>query len=53
MKNYEESRRREISYKNKRRKANWICHIFRRNCLLIHVFKGKIEDSIAVTGRLG
>jgi hypothetical protein len=39
--------------KIKRRKANWICHISRRNCLLKHVFKRKIEESIAVTGRLG
>jgi hypothetical protein len=37
----------------KRRNANWICHIFRRNCLLKYVFKGNIEESIAVTGRLG
>jgi hypothetical protein len=27
----------------KRRKANWIGHILRRNCLLKHVIKGKIE----------
>jgi hypothetical protein len=39
--------------KIKRRNANWIFHIFRRNCLLKHVFKGKTEDNIAVTGRLG
>ena len=26
----------------KRRKANWIGHILRRNCLLKHVIKGKI-----------
>jgi len=44
---------RNILQKVKRRKANWICHIFRRNCLLKYVFKGKIEESIAVTGRLG
>ena len=27
----------------KRRKANWIGHILRRNCLLKHVTEGKIE----------
>jgi hypothetical protein len=25
------------------RKANWIGHIWRRNCLLTHVIEGKIE----------
>jgi hypothetical protein len=37
----------------KRRKANWIGHILRRNCLLKHVTKGKIEERIKVTGRRG
>jgi hypothetical protein len=27
----------------KRRKANWIGHILRRNCLLKHIIKEKIE----------
>jgi hypothetical protein len=27
----------------KRRKANWIGHILRRNCLLKHVIEGKLE----------
>jgi len=27
----------------KRREANWISHILRRNCLLKHVIKGKIS----------
>jgi hypothetical protein len=27
----------------KRRKTNWIGHIWRRNCLLKHVIEGKIE----------
>jgi hypothetical protein len=27
----------------KRRKANWIGHILRRNCLLKHVIEGKID----------
>jgi hypothetical protein len=29
------------AYKKKRRKANWIDHILRRNCLLKHVIEGK------------
>jgi hypothetical protein len=29
-----------------RRKANWIGHILRRNCLLKHVIEGKIERRI-------
>ena len=36
-----------------RRKANWIGHILRRNCLLDHVMEGKIEERIEVTGRQG
>jgi hypothetical protein len=28
------------------RKANWIGHIWRRNCLLKHVLKGKVEGKI-------
>jgi len=35
----------------KRKKAKWISHIVRRNCLLKHVIEGKIEGRIAVTGR--
>jgi hypothetical protein len=33
----------------KRKKANWIRHIFRRNCLLKRVVKGKREGRIEVT----
>jgi hypothetical protein len=33
------------------RKANWIGHILRRNCLLRHAVEGKIEGKIEVTGR--
>ena len=29
------------------------CHILRRNCLLKHIIKGKIEGGIEVTGRQG
>jgi hypothetical protein len=34
-----------------RRKANWIGHILRRNCLLKHVIEGKVERRTVVTGR--
>jgi hypothetical protein len=37
----------------KRREANWIGHILRRNCLLKPVIEGKIEIRIDVTGRRG
>ena len=33
-----------------KRKANWIGHILRRNCLLNHVTEGKIGGLIEVTG---
>jgi len=36
-----------------RRKANWIGHIMRRNCLLKHVIEGKIEGMKKVAGRRG
>jgi hypothetical protein len=35
----------------KRRKANWIGHVLRRNCLLKHVTEGKLEGRIEMTGR--
>jgi hypothetical protein len=40
------------TWKNKR-KANWIGHILRRNCLLQRVIEGKIKGEIEVTVRLG
>jgi hypothetical protein len=36
-----------------KRKANWIGHILRRNCLLQQVTEGKIKGAIEVTGRRG
>jgi hypothetical protein len=32
-----------------KKKANWIGHIFRRNCLLKYVIEGQIEGRIEVT----
>ena len=34
---------RNILHTVKRRKANWICHILRRNCFIKHVIEGQIE----------
>jgi hypothetical protein len=42
---------RNIVHIVKRRKAIWIGHILRRNCLLKHVIEGKIKGGIEVTGR--
>jgi len=38
--------KRNILHKIKRRKANWIGHILRRNCLLKHFFEGKIQEGV-------
>jgi len=35
------------------RRANWIGHILRRNCLLKQVTEGEIEVRIKLTGRRG
>jgi hypothetical protein len=42
---------RNILHEISKRKANWIGHILRRNCLLRQVIKGKIKGGIEVTGR--
>jgi hypothetical protein len=44
---------RNILHTIKRRKANWIGHIMRRNCLLKHVIEGKVEGRLELTGRRG
>jgi hypothetical protein len=36
-----------------KRKANWIGHILRRNCLLQRVIEGKIKGGIEATERRG
>jgi hypothetical protein len=35
---------RNIAHTIKRREANWIGHILRRNCLLKHVTEGKLVE---------
>ena len=42
---------RNILHEIRKRKANWIGHILRRNCLLQQVNEGKIKGQIEVTRR--
>jgi hypothetical protein len=44
---------RNILHEISKRKANWIGHILRRNCLLQQVIEGKIKGGLEVTGRRG
>jgi hypothetical protein len=44
---------RNILHEIRKRKANWIGHILRRNCLLQRVTEGKIHGRTEVTGRQG
>ncbi|PNF14958.1 hypothetical protein B7P43_G01526, partial [Cryptotermes secundus] len=44
---------RNILHEIRNRKANWIGHVLRRNCLLKEVIEGKIEGRIEVTRRRG
>ena len=37
----------------RKRNANWIGHVIRRNCLLKQVIEGKIKGEIEVTRRQG
>ena len=45
--------KRNILHEIRKRKANWIGHILRRNCLLQQVIEGKIKGQIQVTRRRG
>ena len=44
---------RNILREIRKRNANWIGHILRRNCLLRRVIEGKIKGGTEVTGRQG
>jgi len=46
-------KQRNILHEIRKRKANWIGHILRRNCLLQRVIEEKIKGGIEVTGRRG
>ena len=43
------NKQRNILHEIRKRKANWIGHILRRNCLLQKVIEGKIKGTIEVT----
>jgi hypothetical protein len=47
------SEQRNTLHEIRKRKANWIGHILRRNCLLKEVIEGKIKGWIEVTRRRG
>ena len=47
------NKQRDILHEISKRKANWIGHILRRNCLLKQVIEGKIEGEMEVTRRRG
>jgi hypothetical protein len=47
------SEQRNILHEIRKRKANWIDNILRRNCLLKQVIGGKIKGRIEVTRRRG
>ena len=44
---------RNILHEIRKRKANWIGHILRRNCLLQRVIEGQIQRGIEVRRRRG
>ena len=44
---------RNILHEIRKRKANWIGHILRSNCLLKQVIEGKIKGEMEVTRRRG
>jgi hypothetical protein len=44
---------RNVLHEIRKRKANWIGHILRRNCLLEQVIERKIKGQIEVTRRRG
>jgi hypothetical protein len=44
---------RNILHEIRNRKANWIGHILRRNCLLQRVIEGKMQGETEVTARRG
>jgi hypothetical protein len=42
---------RNILHEIRKRKANWIGHILRRNCLLKQVIEGKVKGKMEVKGK--
>ena len=50
---FQVNEQRNILHAIRKRKANWIGHILRGNCLLKQVTEGKIKAEIEVTRRQG
>ena len=44
---------RNIVHEIRKRKANWIGHILRRNCLVKYIIEGTINGQVEVTRRRG
>ena len=49
----EVNEQRNILHETNKRKANWIGHILRRNCLIRQVIEGKIKGEMEVARRRG
>ena len=47
------NKQRNILHEIRKRKANWIGHILRRNCLLKQVIEGRIKGEMEVARRRG
>ena len=50
---YRVKEQRNILYEIRKRKANWIGNMLRRNCLLKQVIEGKIKGEMEVERRRG
>ena len=48
-----DNEQRNILHEIRKRKANWIGHILRRNCFIKQVIEGKIKGEMEVTIRRG
>jgi hypothetical protein len=53
VRNEEVKEQMNILHEIRKRKAKWIGHLLRSNCLLRQVIGGKIKGGIEVTGRRG
>jgi len=49
----QDDEQRNVLHEIRKRKAYWIGHILRRNCLLKQVIEGKIKGEMEVTRRRG
>jgi len=47
------NKQRKILHEIRKRKANWVDQILRRNCLLKQVIEGKVKGEMEVTRRRG